>query len=82
MANVSHLQSDIVRLVQNGCAFDGLRSKDLNQHLKDFLIIVDTIDLNSASRETTRLNLFKFSLLYQASSWLEQSICEIHLDLG
>ncbi|GJV63731.1 MAK10-like protein [Tanacetum coccineum] len=29
--------SDTIRLVQNGCSFHGLRSEDLNQHLKDFL---------------------------------------------
>jgi hypothetical protein len=36
-ANVSPLRSDTIRLVQSGCAFHGLRSKDLNQHLKTSL---------------------------------------------
>ncbi|GJT09590.1 hypothetical protein Tco_0856632 [Tanacetum coccineum] len=35
--NVVPLQSDTIRLVQNGCSFHGLRSEDPNQHLKDFL---------------------------------------------
>ncbi|GKB77588.1 hypothetical protein Tco_0944483 [Tanacetum coccineum] len=35
--NMVPLQSDTIRLVQNGCSFHGLRSKDPNQHLKDFL---------------------------------------------
>ncbi|GKB23127.1 hypothetical protein Tco_0862528 [Tanacetum coccineum] len=35
--NVVPLRSDTIRLVQNGCSFHGLRSKDPNQHLKDFL---------------------------------------------
>ena len=44
-ANVLPLRSDTIRLVQRGCAFHGLRSEDPNQHLKDFLKIVDSIDL-------------------------------------
>lgn len=49
-ANVSPLRSDTIRLVQSGCAFHGLRSEDPNQHLKDFLKIVDTIDLDVTTR--------------------------------
>ncbi|GKE05119.1 hypothetical protein Tco_1397137, partial [Tanacetum coccineum] len=45
-AKVSPLRSDTIRLVQNGCAFYGLMSEDPIQHLKDFLRIVDSIDLN------------------------------------
>lgn len=43
---MSPLRSDTIRLVQSGCAFHGLRSEDPNQHLKDFLKIVDYIDLD------------------------------------
>jgi hypothetical protein len=71
-ANVTPLRSDTIRLVQSGCAFHGLRSEDPNQHLKDFLKIVDSIDLDVATRETTRLRLFQFSLRDQASQWLER----------
>ncbi|GJR17271.1 hypothetical protein Tco_0965798 [Tanacetum coccineum] len=49
--NVVPLQSDTIRLVQNGCSFHGLRSKDPNQHLKDFLKLVDSLDLDVANRE-------------------------------
>lgn len=66
------LRSDTIRLVQSGCAFHGLRSEDPNQHLKDFLKIVDSIDLDVETRETTRLRLFQFSLRDQASQWLER----------
>ncbi|GJX93824.1 hypothetical protein Tco_0348410 [Tanacetum coccineum] len=45
--NVVPLQSDTIRLVQNGCSFHELRSEDPIQHLKDFLRIVDSIDLNA-----------------------------------
>ncbi|GJR38527.1 paired amphipathic helix protein Sin3-like protein 2 isoform X3 [Tanacetum coccineum] len=70
--NVVPLRSDTIRLVQNGCSFHGLRSKDPNQHLKDFLKLVDSLDLNCDNRERTHLCLFQFSLRDQASNWLER----------
>ncbi|GJU95708.1 MAK10-like protein [Tanacetum coccineum] len=70
--NVVPLRSDTIRLVQNGCSFHGLRSEDPNQHLKDFLKLVDSLDLNGENRERTRLRLFQFSLRDQASNWLER----------
>ncbi|GKC64885.1 MAK10-like protein [Tanacetum coccineum] len=70
--NVVPLRSDTIRLVQNGCSFHGLRSEDPNQHLKDFLKLVDSLDLDGANRERTRLRLFQFSLRDQASNWLER----------
>ncbi|GJU93534.1 MAK10-like protein, partial [Tanacetum coccineum] len=45
---------------------------DPNQHLKDFLKHVDSLDLDSENRERTRLRLFQFSLRDQASNWLER----------
>ncbi|GJX50002.1 zinc finger, CCHC-type containing protein [Tanacetum coccineum] len=69
--NVVPLRSDTIRLVQNGCSFHGLRSEDPNQHLKDFLKLVDSLDLDGENRERTRLRLFQFSLRDQASNWLE-----------
>ncbi|GKD20981.1 hypothetical protein Tco_1222684 [Tanacetum coccineum] len=44
--NVVPLRSDTIRLVQNGCSFHGLRSEDPNQHLKDFLKLVNSLNLN------------------------------------
>ncbi|GJW05916.1 zinc finger, CCHC-type containing protein [Tanacetum coccineum] len=70
--NVVPLQSDTIRLVQNGCSFHELRSEDPNQHLKDFLKLVDSLDLDGENRERTRLRLFQFSLHDQASNWLER----------
>ncbi|GKE59144.1 hypothetical protein Tco_1498329 [Tanacetum coccineum] len=46
--NVVPLRSDTIRLVQNGCSFHGLRSEDPNQHLKDFLKPVDSLDLDGS----------------------------------
>ncbi|GJX96484.1 zinc finger, CCHC-type containing protein [Tanacetum coccineum] len=59
-------------MVQNGCSFHGLQSEDPNQHLKDFLKLVDSLDLDGENRERTRLRLFQFSFRDQASNWLEQ----------
>ncbi|GJU71834.1 MAK10-like protein [Tanacetum coccineum] len=70
--NVVPLRSDTIRLVQNGCSFHVLRSEDLNQHLKDFLKLVDSLDLDDENKERTRLRLFQFSLRDQASNWLER----------
>ncbi|GKE90034.1 hypothetical protein Tco_1567509, partial [Tanacetum coccineum] len=44
--NVVPLRSDTIRLVQNECSFLGLRSEDPNQHLKDFLKLVDSLNLD------------------------------------
>ncbi|GKB98345.1 zinc finger, CCHC-type containing protein [Tanacetum coccineum] len=70
--NVEPLRSDTIRLVQNGCSFHGLRSEEPNQHLKDFLKLVDSLDLDGENRERTRMRLFQFSLRDQASSYLER----------
>ncbi|GKC36190.1 zinc finger, CCHC-type containing protein [Tanacetum coccineum] len=46
--NLVPLRSDTIRLVQNGCSFHGLQSEDPNQHLKDFLKLVDSLDLDGS----------------------------------
>ncbi|GJS49255.1 MAK10-like protein [Tanacetum coccineum] len=46
--NVVPLRSGTIWLVQNGCSFYGLRSEDPNQHLKDFLKLVDSLDPNGS----------------------------------
>ncbi|GKD21846.1 hypothetical protein Tco_1223549 [Tanacetum coccineum] len=45
---------------------------DPNQHLKDFLKLVDLLDLDGANRERMHLHLFQFFLRDQASNWLER----------
>ncbi|GJU24922.1 MAK10-like protein [Tanacetum coccineum] len=70
--NVVPLRFSTIRLVQNECSFHGLRSEDPNQHLKDFLKLVDSLDLDGENRKRTRLGLFQFSLRDQASNWLER----------
>ncbi|GKA94892.1 MAK10-like protein [Tanacetum coccineum] len=70
--NVVPLRSDTIRLVQNGCSFHGLRSENPNQYLKDFLKLVDSLDLYGETRERMCLRLFQVSLHDQASNWLER----------
>ncbi|GJX78901.1 hypothetical protein Tco_0327050 [Tanacetum coccineum] len=52
--NVVFMRSDTIRLVHNGCSFHGLWSDDPNQYLKDFLKLVDSLDLIFTNRERTR----------------------------
>ncbi|GJV93071.1 hypothetical protein Tco_1540884 [Tanacetum coccineum] len=70
--NVVPLRSDTIRLVQNGCSFHRLWFEDPNQHIKDFLKLMDSLDLDGKNRDKTRLRLFQFSLCDQASNWLER----------
>nr|GEY43848.1 MAK10-like protein [Tanacetum cinerariifolium] len=69
--NVVPLQSETIRLVQNGCSFYELRPEDPNQHPKDILKLVDSLDLDVENRKRMRLCLFQFFLRDQASNWLE-----------
>ncbi|GJW12592.1 hypothetical protein Tco_1578419 [Tanacetum coccineum] len=64
--NMVPLRSDTIQLVQNGCSFHGLRSEDPNQHLNDFLKLVDSLDLDGENRERTHLQDLS---LYDNESW-------------
>ncbi|GJY33966.1 MAK10-like protein [Tanacetum coccineum] len=46
--NVVPLRFDTIRLVQNGCSFYELLSEDPNQYLKDFLKLVDSLNLDGS----------------------------------
>ncbi|GKE81260.1 hypothetical protein Tco_1551260 [Tanacetum coccineum] len=46
--NMVPLRSDTIRSVQNGCSFHELRSEDPNLHLKDFLKLIDSLDLDES----------------------------------
>ncbi|GJT52520.1 zinc finger, CCHC-type containing protein [Tanacetum coccineum] len=70
--NVVPLRSDTIRLVQNGCSFHGLRSEDPNQHLKDFLKLVDSLNLDDKIGKKRACVYFNISLRDQASNWLER----------
>nr|GEV09703.1 ribonuclease H-like domain, reverse transcriptase, RNA-dependent DNA polymerase [Tanacetum cinerariifolium] len=70
--NVVPIRSDTIQLVQNEWSFHGLWSEDPNQHLKDFLNLVYSLNLDGENRERMCLRLFQFSLRDQASNWLER----------
>nr|GEW42539.1 zinc finger, CCHC-type [Tanacetum cinerariifolium] len=70
--NVVPLRSNTIRLVQNGCSLHELWFEDSNQHLKDFLNLVDSLYLDGEHRERTHLYLFQFSHRDQASNWLKR----------
>ncbi|GJW20077.1 zinc finger, CCHC-type containing protein [Tanacetum coccineum] len=55
--NVVPLRSDTIRLVQNECSFHRLQSEDQNQHLKDFLKLMDSLELDGENRERMRLEI-------------------------
>ncbi|GKA90999.1 hypothetical protein Tco_0812869 [Tanacetum coccineum] len=58
--NVVPLRSDTIRLVQNGCSFHELRSEDPNQHLKDFLKLVESLDLEGETGKERACVYFNF----------------------
>nr|GEZ10751.1 zinc finger, CCHC-type [Tanacetum cinerariifolium] len=70
--NVVPLRFDTIWLVQNRCSFHGLQFEDQNQHLKDLLKLMDSLDLDGEKKERTRLRLFQLSLRDQASNRLER----------
>ncbi|GKB12102.1 hypothetical protein Tco_0846025 [Tanacetum coccineum] len=55
--NMVPLRSDTIQLVQNGCSFYGLQSEDPNQHLKDFLKLVDSLDFDDENKERMRMTV-------------------------
>ncbi|GJT54895.1 hypothetical protein Tco_0989949 [Tanacetum coccineum] len=71
--NMVPLRSNTIRLVQNECSFYELRFEDPNQHLKDFLNLVDLLNLHGESRERTRLHLFQFPFAIKLSTGLNVS---------
>ncbi|GKA56012.1 hypothetical protein Tco_0755084 [Tanacetum coccineum] len=76
--NVVPLRSDTIRLVQNGCSFHGLRSEDPNQHLKDFLKLVDSLDLDGENRERTRLRLQNSATISLCSNNIKENFFPKH----
>nr|GEV06331.1 ribonuclease H-like domain-containing protein [Tanacetum cinerariifolium] len=57
--NVVSLRSDTIRIVQNGCSFHGFRFEDPNQHLEDFLKLVDSLDLDDENLIRTLGDYYK-----------------------
>ncbi|GJY91892.1 hypothetical protein Tco_0507674 [Tanacetum coccineum] len=64
------LRSDTIRLVQNGCSFHGLRSEDPNQHLKDFLKLLDSLDFDVAKGKGCACVYFNFPFVIKLATGL------------
>ncbi|GJV62805.1 DNA-directed DNA polymerase [Tanacetum coccineum] len=59
-------------LIQKICTFQGLRNEDPLCHVKHYLSIVDNIQADGATRDTSRLCFFYFSLKGKAAEWLDR----------
>ncbi|GKA75859.1 DNA-directed DNA polymerase [Tanacetum coccineum] len=59
-------------LIQNTCTFFGLRTEDPFRYVKHYLSIVDNIQADGATRYTSRLRFFHFSLKGKAAEWLDR----------
>ena len=66
------LHANDVWLVQSMCKFCGLDEEDPIQHIKDFLKIVDTLHTDGATRDTSRLRFFPFTLYEKAQEWYDK----------
>nr|GEW48080.1 hypothetical protein [Tanacetum cinerariifolium] len=58
-----------ILLIQGTCTFIGLRNEDLLHQIKHYLSIVDSIQAGVATRDTSRLLFFHFSLKRKAAEW-------------
>ncbi|GKC49147.1 hypothetical protein Tco_1071892 [Tanacetum coccineum] len=59
-------------LIQSTCTFQGLRNEDPLRHVKHCLSIIDNIQADGATRNTSRLRFFHFSLKGKATEWLDR----------
>ncbi|GKD84879.1 DNA-directed DNA polymerase [Tanacetum coccineum] len=66
------INSRDIWLIQNTCTFLELRTEDPLRHVKHYLSIVDNIQAHGATRDTSRLRFFHFSLKGKAAKWLDK----------
>ncbi|GKD78386.1 hypothetical protein Tco_1341007, partial [Tanacetum coccineum] len=59
-------------LIQGTCTFQGLRNGDLLCHVKHYLSIVDSIQADRATRDTSWLHFFHFSIKGKAIEWVDR----------
>nr|GEU87744.1 hypothetical protein [Tanacetum cinerariifolium] len=69
--NMVPLFSDTIHLVQNGCSFHRLWSEDPNQHIKDFLKLVDLLDLDGENIERTGPHYTQYCMEDPKQSFVE-----------
>ncbi|GKA96126.1 hypothetical protein Tco_0818221 [Tanacetum coccineum] len=61
-----------ILLIQGTCMFQGLRNEDPLYHVKYYLSIVDSIQADEATRDTSWLHFFHFSLKGKAAEWFNR----------
>ncbi|GJX53475.1 hypothetical protein Tco_0281844 [Tanacetum coccineum] len=66
------IDSRDIWLIQSTCTFQRLRIEDPLRHVKHYLSIVDNIEAEGATRDTSRLRFFHFSLKGKAVEWLDR----------
>ncbi|GKB82234.1 DNA-directed DNA polymerase [Tanacetum coccineum] len=66
------IDSRDIWLIQSTCTFQGSKNKDPLRHIKNYLSIVDNIQADGATRDTSRLRFFHFSLTGKATEWLDR----------
>ncbi|GKD00151.1 zinc finger, CCHC-type containing protein [Tanacetum coccineum] len=67
------VNSHDILLIQGTCTFQGLKSENPLQHIKHYLSILDNIQADGASRDTSRLRFFHFSLKGKAKEMLDRT---------
>ncbi|GJW91531.1 hypothetical protein Tco_0199087 [Tanacetum coccineum] len=66
---VYELKGKFLDDLQNN-AFSGTNGEDVIEHIENFLMIVDPLDLPNVSYEQLRLVVFPISLTGDASKWI------------
>ncbi|XP_060178013.1 uncharacterized protein LOC132607949 [Lycium barbarum] len=64
------LKHPMIQLLHSSGQFTGMSHEDPQQHIHNFLQIVDTFATRRVTKEYMRLTLFPFSLLGNSSNWL------------
>ncbi|GJZ74711.1 DNA-directed DNA polymerase [Tanacetum coccineum] len=63
------IDSRDIWLIQNVCTFQGLKNEDPLRYIRHYLSIVHNIQADGATRDTSRLRFFHFSLKGKAVEW-------------
>ncbi|GKE29700.1 DNA-directed DNA polymerase, partial [Tanacetum coccineum] len=66
------IDSRDIWLIQSTYTFQGWRNEDPLRHVKHYLSIVDNIQADRATRDTSRLRFFHFSLKRKVTEWLDR----------
>ncbi|GKB60235.1 ribonuclease H-like domain-containing protein [Tanacetum coccineum] len=61
-----------ILLIQETCTFQGLRSEDPLRYVKHYLSIIDNIQADGTTKDTSRLRFFHLSLKGKAAEWFDR----------